>query len=477
MGLDSIKPLPLPTQEDEPPHHPNQPTTGDPSAAKPSAITALLLTTCLAVSAAVAFALLFFSAVKTPAHHRITTSIQLARPLTKLTHPAVILISSDGFRFGYQFKTLTPNIHRLINNGTEARTGLIPVFPTLTFPNHYSIATGLYPAYHGIINNKFLDPVTGETFTMSSHEPEWWLGEPIWETISNHGLKAATYFWPGSEVIKGSWDCPVDYCAPYNESVPFEQRVDSILSYFDLPDEDVPVFMTLYFEDPDHQGHMVGPDDVQVTEAVGRIDGLIGRLIDGLENRGVFEDVTIILVGDHGMVGTCDQKLIFLDDLASWVEIPKEWVQGYTPVLSIRPPSDQSVSDIVDKMNRGLTSGKVKNGDKLKVYRKEDLPGRLHYSESDRIPPIIGMVEEGFTVEQKDSKNKECGGAHGYDNTFFSMRTIFIGHGPRFGRGIKVPSFENVQIYNLITSILDINGAANNGSSSFPKTVLLPPHH
>ncbi|KAD4180474.1 hypothetical protein E3N88_29065 [Mikania micrantha] len=487
MGLDSVKPSPVPIEEEI---QPNQftsflsfatPDAGgyDTAGAKSSTTAALLLATCIAVSAAVAFAFLFFSGVKTTDHHyhtSTTTSLQLARPLTKLTHPVVILISSDGFRFGYQFKTPTPNIHRLINKGTEAQTGLIPVFPTLTFPNHYSIATGLYPAYHGIVNNKFVDPTTNETFTMSSHEPKWWLGEPIWETISNHGLKAATYFWPGSEVKKGSWDCPVDYCAPYNGSIPFEERVDSILSYFDLPNDDIPVFVTLYFEDPDHQGHMVGPDDPQVTEAVGRIDGLIGRLINGLEKRGVFEDVTIILVGDHGMVGTCDQKLIFLDDLASWVKIPKDWVQDYTPVLSIRPPSDQSVSDIVAKMNQGLASGKVKNGDKLKVYRKEDLPERLHYSDSDRITPIIGLVEEGFKVEQKDSKTKECGGAHGYDNAFFSMRTIFIGHGPRFARGRKVPSFENVQIYNLITSILNINGAANNGSLCFPETVLLPHH-
>ncbi|XP_071729455.1 uncharacterized protein [Rutidosis leptorrhynchoides] len=484
MG-DYLKPAPIPSEEI---YQPNQSTsllsfdttstTTTNTTTKPSTTTLLLIITLLTASAAVAFALLFFTAVATATNHHTssTTALQISRPLTKLTRPTVILISSDGFRFGYQFKTQTPNIHKLINNGTEAQTGLIPVYPTLTFPNHYSIATGLYPAYHGIVNNKFIDPITHETFTMSSHEPKWWLGEPIWETISNHGLKAATYFWPGSEVKKGSWECPDKYCAPYNGSVPFEERVDTVLNYFDLNKNDIPVFMTLYFEDPDHQGHAVGPDDVEVTEAVGWIDGLIGRLINGLEKRGVFEDVTIILVGDHGMVGTCDQKLIFLDDLASWITIPEEWVQYYTPVLSIRPPLDQSASDIVKKMNQGLSSGKVKNGDKLKVYLKEDLPKRLHYWESDRIPPIIGLVEEGFTVEQKDLKSKECGGAHGYDNAFFSMRTIFIAHGPQFGRGIKVPSFENVQIYNLITSILNITGAANNGSLSFANTLLLPHH-
>lgn len=308
---------------------------------------------------------------------------------------------------------------------------------------------------------------------MGSHEPKWWLGEPLWETVVNHGLKAATYFWPGSEVKKGSWKCPLNNCKFYNSSVPFEDRVDTVLHYFDLPSSEIPVFMTLYFEDPDHQGHQVGPDDPEITEAVARIDKMIGRLIEGLEERGVFEDVTIIMVGDHGMVGTCDKKLIFLDDLAPFIEIPKDWVQSYTPLLAVRPPAGNSPSEVVKKINEGLSSGKVENGDKLRVFLKEDLPSRLHYEASDRISPIIGLVEEGFKVEQKRSKRKECGGAHGYDNKFFSMRTIFIGHGPQFARGRKVTSFENVQIYNLVTSILNIQGAPNNGTPSFPKSVLL----
>ncbi|KAL5572490.1 hypothetical protein UlMin_022087 [Ulmus minor] len=433
----------------------------------------LILVCCVTFSAAVAFAFLFFS---TPEKgiDPISASESVARSLSKLDHPVVLLISSDGFRFGYQFKTSTPNIHRLIANGTEADLGLIPVFPTLTFPNHYSIVTGLYPAYHGIINNRFFDPVSGEVFTMSSHEPKWWLGEPLWETVVKHGLKASTYFWPGSEVKKESWTCPKEFCQEYNGSVPFEERVDTVLSYFDLPSSEIPSFMTLYFEDPDHQGHQVGPDAPEITEAVGRIDSLIGKLIAGLEKRGVFDDVTVIMVGDHGMVGTCDKKLIFLEDLGPWIEIPKDWVQYYTPLLAIRPPDGVEPSDVVKKINEGLNSGKVDNGKNLKVYLKEELPSRLHYSDSDRIPPIIGLVGEGFKIEQKRTERKECGGAHGYDNAFFSMRTIFIGHGPQFARGRKIPSFENVQIYNLVTSILNIKGASNNGSLSFPNSVLLP---
>ncbi|PON50450.1 Ectonucleotide pyrophosphatase/phosphodiesterase family [Parasponia andersonii] len=487
MGSDSSSILgpkkPVPAQEEDPPSPTTallsfntDSTSSSDSSRKSTATTvvfiSLLLVTCVALSAAGAFAFLFFSTTKTTI--QTTSSDLVARPLRKLDRPVVLLISSDGFRFGYQFKAPTPNIGRLIANGTEAETGLIPVFPTLTFPNHYSIVTGLYPAYHGIINNHFVDPYTGDHFTMSSHEPKWWLGEPLWETVVNHGLKAALYFWPGSEVIKGSWTCPEKFCHQYNGSVPFEERVDTVLQYFDLPSSEIPVFMTLYFEDPDHQGHKVGPDDPQITEAVANIDRLIGKLIAGLEKRGVFEDVNIILVGDHGMVGTCDKKLIFLEDLAPWIEIPADWVQSYTPLLAIRPPQGVEPSDVVKKMNEGLKSGKVENGEYLRVYLKEELPSRLHYAAGDRIPPIIGLLEEGFKVEQKGNKQKECGGAHGYDNAVFSMRTIFVGHGPQFPRGKKIPSFENVQIYNLVTSILNIPGAPNNGSLSFPKSVLLP---
>ncbi|XP_023537204.1 ectonucleotide pyrophosphatase/phosphodiesterase family member 1-like [Cucurbita pepo subsp. pepo] len=478
MGPDSNPPPPSPQREKPSPTADQEEESSSPSTALLSSnpshkrsivFISLTFSTCFALSAAFAFAFLFFSAASTSDGVNST-----ARALSKLKRPVVLLISSDGFRFGYQFKTSTPNIDRLIANGTEAERGLIPVFPTLTFPNHYSIVTGLYPAYHGIINNFFLDPVTGDAFTMGNHDPKWWLGEPLWETVVNQGLSAATVFWVGAEVNKGSWSCPANFCHHYNGSVPFEERVDMILQYFDLPSEEIPEFMTLYFEDPDHQGHKVGPDDPQITDAVARIDLMLGKLISGLEKRGVFEDVNVILVGDHGMVGTCDKKLIFLEDLAPWIVIPERWVQSRTPLLAIRPPSDVSPSDVVLKMNEALQSGKVENGKYLKMYVKEELPSRLHYSASDRIPPVIGLVDEGFKVEMKNSKGKECGGDHGYDNAIFSMRTIFIGHGPRFARGRKVPSFENVQIYNLVTSILNIKPASNNGSASFPQSVLLP---
>jgi ectonucleotide pyrophosphatase/phosphodiesterase family protein 1/3 len=399
-----------------------------------------------------------------------------ARPLQKLDKPMVILISSDGFRWGYHFKTPTPNIERLRVNGTEAETGMIPVYPSLTFPNHYSIVTGLYPAWHGVIGNYFSDPDpnSSEKFNMQNHNPKWWLGEPIWETALKNNLPAATFFWPGSEVIKQPWTCPESFCQHYNASVPFEARVDRVLEYTDLPSNLRPSIVTLYFEEPDEEGHVYGPDTPQITEQVIRIDAMIGRLMDGMERRGILDDVTIIMVGDHGMVGNCPDKVIYLEDLSPWIKLSSKWIDSYYPVLSIRPPPGVDVAEVLKNVTEGLSSGKVKNGEFLSMFLKEDLPKRLHYSASDRIQPIIGMVAEGYRVEPKRTSAVKCGGAHGYDNTYLSMRTIFFAKGPQFARGRKVPSFENVELYNVMTSILGISGAPNNGSSSFADSVLLP---
>ncbi|XP_020249522.1 venom phosphodiesterase 2-like [Asparagus officinalis] len=206
----------------------------------------------------------------------------------------------------------------------------------------------------------------------------------IWETAANQGFPAAVYFWAGGEVRKGSWKCRGDsFCPKYNKSVPFEERVDAVLSYFDLPREEVPVFTALYFSDPDAQGHVFGPDHPEITRAVVHLDRVLGRLIEGLEERGIFEEVSIILVGDHGMVGTCEEKYVYLEDLKPWVEIPSSWVQSQGPLLAIRPPAGISVAELAEKMNEGLSSGKIENRDKLRVYLKEDLPERSPSSSSD----------------------------------------------------------------------------------------------
>ncbi|CAN1796202.1 Venom phosphodiesterase [Linum perenne] len=440
----------------------DQPETNRTNKTHPILFTSLFALTCVSLSI---FSYLHFSSPEP------VQTVTLSRPKPKLPRPVVIMVSADGFRFGYQFKTSTPNIDRLFAEGTSADRGLIPVYPTITFPNHYSIVTGLYPAYHGIVHSKFVDPTDGDMFTKPRHEAKFWVGETLWETVASHGLPAAVYYWPGAEVKKGNWSCPPRFCPKYNNSEPLEERVDAVLSYFDLPENQIPVLTTLYLESPDEEGHQVGPDDPQITAAVDRVDAILGRLINGLENRRLLNEVTIIFVGDHGMVSTCEKKYIYIEDFSDWIKIPDSWVINASPVLMILPPPEVNSAEVVSKINQALGSGKVNNGVNLKVYLKEDLPARLHYSESGRITPIVGIVGEGYTVALRRG-TETCEGDHGYDNALFSMRTMFVGRGPRFGRGVKVPSFENVEIYNVVASILGVSGAPNNGSSGFVHSVL-----
>ncbi|KAH7446372.1 hypothetical protein KP509_01G053000 [Ceratopteris richardii] len=216
------------------------------------------------------------------------------------------------------------------------------------------------------------------------------------------------------------------------------------------------------------------PDDPHIDAAITFVDQMLGKVLDGLDERGIFEDVSIIFVSDHGMVGTCDTKSLYFEDFRPWLNISAEWADTLTPIFSLWPPDELDVVEVYQRLATALSSGMVENAEFLEVYLKEDLPSRLLYSSSERVQPIIGIVAEGYTLELNRTVNKKCGGAHGYDNALLSMRATFIAHGPQFGRGQKLPNFNNVEIYNLIASILGIEGAPNNGSSSFAETILLP---
>lgn len=336
------------------------------------------------------------------------------------------------------------------------------------------MATGLYPAYNGVVNLRFVDPATNLTFSASNHDPRLWLGEPIWETAANQGYPAAVLYWAGGEVKKGSWTCPPKFCPKYSSGAPMEESVDTILSFMDLPSTEIPVITALYHTEPDRQGHKWGADHPEINNAIARVDKALGRLIAGLKERGIYEDVNLIFLGDHGMVTTCDKKYIFLEDLAPWIDIPKSWVQSKYQTPAIEPPHGVDPAEVLIKINQGLNSGNITNGDKVTFYLKQDFPARFHYFESDRISSIIGLVAEGYSVEYSRTEGAECSGVHGFDNMLFSMRSIFIARGPRFPRGRKIPSFVNIEVYRMITTILGLKEAPNNGTESFTNSVLLP---
>ena len=377
--------------------------------------------------------------------------------------PTVVLISLDGFRYDYLDKYEPPNLRSLAHEGVQARW-MIPSFPTKTFPNHYTITTGLYPQNHGIVENSVYDTATKTTFGMDNREevrnPRWWLGEPIWVTAEKQGQKAAPFFWPGSEAeIGGRYST---YWMAYDGKVPNEARVDQVLSWLDLPAGERPTFLTLYFADVDHAGHEFSPDAPETREAVLKADAGLGRLTEGLKARGLFGLINLIIVSDHGMATQDPNNVIILDELFDTTLAEK--VLWTSEIVSIFPK--QGSEDAIYK------SLKAKLPPQAKLYRKADVPARLHYSVSPRIAPLLVLPDEGWTLltrkvfDDRKAKGERqgLGGGHGYDNELPSMRAIFVAHGSAFKKGALIEPFENVQVYNLMTRILGLTPAPNDGT-------------
>jgi predicted AlkP superfamily pyrophosphatase or phosphodiesterase len=386
--------------------------------------------------------------------------------------PTVILISFDGWRWDYDTKAPAPNLRRLMARGVHADK-LIPSFPTKTFPNHYTIVTGLYPGHHGIVANNIMDPATGRRFSTSNRrevsDSMWWGGEPLWVTAQRAGQRTAAMFWVGSEArIDGLYP---NYWKPYNEALPGNARVDQILRWLDLPEAERPTFLTLYFEDVDTAGHDDGPESRTVREAIRRVDGYLGRLLRGLERRKLLDRVNLVAVSDHGMAATSNDRVVVLDDYISLGDVE---VVDINPTLGLAPKPGKE-----DAVYSALASAHPR----LKVFRRDATPEHWHYRDHPRIPPIVGVADEGWQVLRRATvleialrRIRPTRGQHGYDpRDAMSMGGLFVAAGPAFKQGASVPAFENVHIYNVLARVLGVTPARNDGDPDVARTLLRGP--
>ena len=379
----------------------------------------------------------------------------------------LILISLDGFRWDYLRKAPAPALRRLVERGVRAE-GLIPSFPTKTFPNHYTIVTGLTPEHHGIIANDIRDPASGRTFAMSKasevRDSMWWGGEPLWVTAERAGRRAGTMFWPGSEAAIGGVR-PTQWL-PYRESMSGAARVDQVLAWLDLPASKRPLLFTLYFEDTDSAGHTNGPDSEAVRRAIGHVDGYIARLVRGLERRGLAARTNIVVVSDHGMAATVPKQVIELDDYISLDDVE---VVDINPTLGLFPARGKE-----NVVYRALAAAHPR----LHVYRRQETPEAWHYREHRRIAPIVGVVDEGWqivrgtVVERAVRAVVPPRGLHGYVPSVVSMRGILIAAGPAFKQGVTVPAMENVHVYNALATALGVTPAPNDGDMAVARRLL-----
>uniref|UniRef100_A0A3B3VG78 Venom phosphodiesterase 2-like n=1 Tax=Poecilia latipinna TaxID=48699 RepID=A0A3B3VG78_9TELE len=360
----------------------------------------------------------------------------------------LLLVSLDGLRAEYlqTWSDVIPVLNKLRSCGTSTPY-MQAAFPSKTFPNHYTIVTGLYPESNGLIDNNMYDPVFDASFSLGNDEknnPAWYLGQPIWNTAMHQGLKSGTFFWPGSDVkINGSF--PDIY-----KNVPFEERVFTILKWLQLPDNERPDFYTLYLEEPDKSGHNFGPVDAKVSTAIQGVDKIMGQLMNGLKQIDLHRCLNIIVVADHGNSEHTAQKdvLNFISD------------EHYS-LVPVDPVSVLSQINILACKKRDQ---------KITPYLKSNLPKRLHYANSRRIEDVTVLVEPKW---QFSGSLKFCsGGNHGYDNDVDSMHAMFLSYGPKFQQNTSIEPFANIELYNLMCDVLEISPYNNNGTHGSMNHVL-----
>ncbi|KAM9840798.1 ectonucleotide pyrophosphatase/phosphodiesterase family member 1 [Aulostomus maculatus] len=378
--------------------------------------------------------------------------------------PPLILVSLDGFRAEYlkDHSSHLPVINKLRNSGTTAPY-LRPVYPTKTFPNHYSIVTGLYPESHGIVDNKMYDVTRNAFFSLKTEEkfnPKWYQGEPVWITAMRQKLKAGTYFWPGSDVsINGTFP---DFYKKYDQKIPFEDRVSTLLEWLSLPQGERPDFYTLYLDEPDSSGHRYGPASSQVIEALGKVDRILGLLMDGLKKKNLHKCANVIILSDHGMEEASCERAVFVSSYQNNTD-SFSVIQG--PAARIRPT--RLPEDFFSFDYEGLVKNlSCRTSDQpMRVYLKENLPKRMHFANNKRIERGHLYMKQGWQASLNRKEIKYCsGGFHGSDNLFTNMQAIFIGYGPGFKSHTVVPPFENIEVYNLMCDLLGILPAPNNGT-------------
>ena len=398
----------------------------------------------------------------------VLASANIGQTAVKDLKPTVILISLDGFRYDYLEKYQPRVLNQLAKEGVRAKW-MTPSFPSKTFPNHYTIVTGLYPAHHGIVENNVYD--YGEVFGMDKtkevQNSRWWFGEPIWVTAEKQGQIAASYFWVGTEAAIEN--TRPTFWRPYNGRVAPQMRVDKALAWFDLPAEKRPTMITLYFSDVDDAGHAFSPDAEETGYAVRNVDAYVERLMDGLKKRKIDKKVNIIIVSDHGMAPVNLRNAVFLDDHFDLKEMTERilWTNEIVQIFP-KPGNEDKIMD------------SLKNIKHTSCWRKKDIPARFHYQDSYRIAPVICSSEEGWLTTSHnrhedlidDENLDQVRGAHGYDNQIQSMRATFIAHGPAFKKHFVAEPFDNIHVYNLMARILGLTPAKNDGNFDLADQIL-----
>lgn len=369
--------------------------------------------------------------------------------------PYVLMISIDGYRHDYTKKYAPRFLSKFAKEGVALRS-LIPSFPTKTFPNHYSLVTGLYPGHHGIVANHFYAPDLDLEYKLSDRDavtnPKFYSGVPLWNLSQEQGMMSATYFWPGSEAPIG--DKYPSYWEVYDHGAPHERRIEKVMSWLRLPEKNRPHFLTLYFSDVDSAGHRYGPDSAEVKEAIEAVDSSIEKLYAQIEALDF--PVNVIIVSDHGMTEIKRERSILLND-AFKKEDEKKLLEDFKTVGSgpivqfYYEGNDSKKAESLNKLVRILN----RSSSKVRAYKPSKAPSRWNLAGNPRMGDVFAVSSMGVFIGMKGDRLMP--GNHGYDTEGSrDMHSIFYAKGPAFKSGRIYPSAKNIDVYPLVAKILGL---------------------
>jgi predicted AlkP superfamily pyrophosphatase or phosphodiesterase len=437
------------------------------------------------------FAALLYGAYNATGTRRASSATNSPKTLsngTSLFAPTTLLISLDGFRADFLHRDLTPTLSAFIRAGVSPKY-MLPSFPSVTFPNHFTLVTGLYPESHGVVGNTFWDPDSKKEFYYTdparSMKPEWWRAEPIWDLAEKEGVRSAVHMWPGSEAHIG--DIDPTYLDNFNPKEDLENKVDRILSWLDLPGPEDdgadqhsprPQLMAAYVPNVDSDGHKFGPNSTEIRKTISEVDAMLGKLFAGIEARNLTDIVNIVIVSDHGMATTDTSRLLQLEDLidTSLIEHTDGW-----PLYGLRPfnTSDEHLQTLYNDLHEKSQSPEFEGT--FEVYmRDHNMPARYHFSNNPRIAPLWIVPTTGWAIVTKPEFDVKAAaktgesyhpvGLHGYDHENPLMRAIFVARGPAFPHtpGSELEVFQNTEVYGIVCDSLGLSAAANNGSLRLP---------
>lgn len=384
-----------------------------------------------------------------------------------LTKPYVILISADGFRHDYAKKYNAKNILKLPENGVSAKA-MIPSYPSITGPNHYTMITGLFPSHTGFVDNYFYDNKRNDLFGMSMQskisDGSWLGGIPLWSLAEKQGTLAASLFWVASNSDAGG--TRPTYYYQYHEKFTADEKINIVLNWLKLPEDKRPHLITFYFPEVDKNGHLYGTESPELRQAVEFVDDAVGKLIQKV-NELKLPNVNFIFVSDHGMIDV---------DLENPLEIPEILLDknrftyfNAQTLLRVMVKNEAEVKQVYRELKKNKTRD-------YQVYLTEKFPAKLHYRTSEdrfgRIGQIL-LVPNAPKVFL-ESGSKKTPGKHGY-NPFRvpEMRATFIASGPAFKEGKKIGKFRNVNLYPMVAEILGLKVSQTiDGSPKTAKKVL-----